>query len=307
MTRRSSQIHLVSVCACVAACGPTSTSTGGSSGGGDSSSTATGSLSAENTGAPFDCPGARWHEGNLSIDDSTDLEALRDVGGVTGWLEVWETSTLVDLEFLSCLQEVGAQEASASVTIGRNSALRSLHGLEQLATIGLEGADSARGGRIHIKDNPVLEQAEQLSSLQELGWLTLWKNPLLAQVEFPALRRVGLLDLGGLGGRFNTCAVPGASTDEMGLESVGHYPVLEFVEDLSIRHQTGIDSLAPFIEAAERGVTFEHAEFYENPALSDAEIEAFAAATGIEPLVCKNEPSDPEVCWQQGGPACGGD
>jgi hypothetical protein len=309
MTRRSSsEILAWSLAALVvAACGPrTRPGEDGGEGTGDNDTAAgTESLSAEDTGTPFECPGARWYEGSLTVDDSTDVDSLRDIGGVTGWLAIADTTSLVDLEFLSCLEEVGAQQVSLSMSITNNTALQSLHGLERLRTVGSYGEGLAADGTIYITDNPVLASVAELAALEEIGRFAVWGDPSLGEVELPAIRRIGMLDLGGsLGALGLTCLEP-ERPSTMSLTSVGHYPLLESVDDLSIYNQPDLASLAPVTEAAQEGVVFGSAEFVENHSLPDSEIEAFAAAAAIEPVVCKYEPTDPDVCWQS-GPQCGG-
>ena len=268
---------LVLIAALGLACGPgtrTQDHTGGGSGG-STGGASTGSISMSDTGVPFACPGARWHDGNLQIGEATDIDALRDVGGVTGWLAVSGTN-FADLEFLSCLELVGG-----NLSIRNNSQLRDLRGLEQVRALD-EG--------LFIAGNDALEKLGALESLETIGHITLMSNPRLVDIGLPALRSTRRLTIGSCDDFDDDGHGNNAS-----LAHIGDFPALESLRDISISGQTSVVSLSPLVALAERGVEIGGAEFRANPLLSAAEIDAFAAAAGITPeVVCENLDDDEE-------------
>lgn len=287
---RSSLLAVVFV-----ACSPAPADDGGGGGGGSGTSvtmTITSSTaehvdssdSSDGTSASVDfaCPGARWHEGNLRVDDATDLDALRDVGGVAGWLSVSGTSTITDLEFLSCLEVV-----QGGVSIYDNQGLEDVHGLERLRSIaGL--SDGITPNQLSFANNPMLSRIGSLDALETLDVLVVGSNESLIELEMPALRQVGAILLGGY------CRAGGPTPDQP-LDTVGSYPVLEQVETFVVYGQHELVSLDSMIELADRGVVFGEVDFQYNWNLPQSEIEAFAMAAAIIPEACSNR-DDMEDC-----------
>lgn len=233
------------------------------------------------TGPEFACPDARWHEGDLNIDDATDLEALRDVGGVTGSLYISETGALVDLEFLSCLEVV-----EGTVSMWDNASLSALRGLERLRVINGNTEGIGKLSDLAFVRNPMLARIDSLDSLEAVGILVVESNESLTEIEMPALRQVETMLLGG----YCHEIVPNQP-----LASVGSYPVLESVGTFVLLGQYEISSLDSLIELAERGVVFGEASFEHNYNLPQTEIDAFAAASGLAPETCQNQ-DDTEEC-----------
>lgn len=237
------------------------------------------------TGTPFACQGARWHEGDLEIDDTTDLDALRDVGGVTGSLLIAETSSIVDLEFLSCLEIV-----EGDVFIYGNLGLVELRGLERLRVI--EGVDWGPGfpalSALAIVENPALVRIDAFESLETIEGLRIGANETLTEIEMPALVQAETLLLG----EWGYCEV---GPPYQPLTSVGSYPALEYVGSLELFQQYMITSSESLFDLVDRGVTFGGASFRYNYALPQSEIDAFAAAASIVPEICPNE-DDPGAC-----------
>lgn len=277
---------------CVAAgvgvgCGPSVRSEDADFGGSGGATGSTGSIGVSDTGAPFECPGARVFDGDLSIDDATDLDALRDVGAVTGWLSVANTTNVRDLSFLSCLEEVGID-----VSIFRNDGLVSLDGLERLRVIGLPGNDrfvNELGPGLGLLDNPNLEDISAAASLQELNYVVAYGNPRLSEIGLPSVTQLLSLSLG-------RCPRHADSIDPAEATSVGDFAALESLERLNIEGLGGLTSLGSLHEMAARGVAFQEALFNKNPNLPESEIEAFAAAAGIDPVVCDGADVAHESC-----------
>lgn len=270
---------LLALGAIMSGCGPGSRSVA-DEGDGSGGSTEASVIAAPDVGTAFHCPDARWHEGSLVIDDSVDVDSLRDIGGVTSNLEVRRTSTLTDLEFLSCLEVV-----EGGVVIADNVALANLRGLERLERIGApheNGLDS--DGSLSIIRNQALVHLLELESLDRVGTVWVAGNPRLISIELPAVVRIRLLELG-------WCGHP-ASNDS--LSEVGDYPLLEHLRELRVSRQ-GFTSLASLVALAERGVEIEEASFERNPLLPAAEVEAFASAAGITVEGCENE-DDEKTC-----------
>ncbi len=267
------------------ACNPASPGNGTEGNGNDATSTmdeASSTVTEQDdstgtTGVEFACPGARWHEGKLRIDDTTDVESLRDVGGVTGSLSIGATSKIVDLEFLSCLEIV-----EGTVWIHDNENLGDLHGLERLRVIGgaQEGALPPLW-HLGLQRNPARLRIDSLDSLETLGILVIESNESLMEIEMSALREVETLLLGGY-------CVPGGPRVGQLFTSVGDYPVLERVQSFVLYGQYQFTSTASLVELAERGVAFEEAYFEGNTSLPLSEIDAFAAAASLVPYTCSN-------------------
>jgi hypothetical protein len=256
-------------------------------------SASVGTAEAESTGVPmpdgghpFECSGARWYEGNATIMSATDIEAMRDVGGITGSLWIEYSTDLANLDALSCLEVVGE-----GVHVFETSGLTELRGLERLRSVGeLAAADAPTApglAKVQLLNNQDLERVVALESLETIAGLVFAGNPALVEIELPSLRTVGDLTYG-LG------CFPDALEDTS-LGGVGRFPVLETVETLRVEGQLGFTSLASLVELAERGVVFENAGISRNPNLDMIEVEAFAAAAGIDPVTCSNK-DEPEEC-----------
>lgn len=268
------------------ACGPRpGSSDGAGDGTGDAGSTDTGRLTASDTGSPFACAGASWLDEPLIVDDSTDLELLRDVGGIRGHLEITGTTALADLEFFSCLEIV-----VGNVAIVDNAMLTSLQGLEGLRVIGGVAlnddepppTDLESKGGIAISNNPMLAGLDALASIEQTR-LHVSGNPSLRQIDLPNARTLGQLTLG-------DC--PGDGTldgDNPGLERFGSFDNLSEVGRLHVFNQSGLASLDSLHALVERGVSFEETLFVGNPQLDSAQIEDFAAAAGVVAESCENK------------------
>jgi hypothetical protein len=251
----------------------------------DSTSSAeqpTDSSESSSGGVEFGCPGARWHEGDLLVNDASNLEELRDIGGVRGSLSVRATTSLVDLEFLSCLEIV-----EGTVTIRDNNSLMDLHGLEQLQAI--NGDSFGKIWDLGIINNDALPRIDSLDSLEDVELLVIGENGSLVEIDMAAVRQVGLLLLGGY------CVIDEPPVANQPLAGVGNYPVLERVQSFALYGQYEMVSLESLIQLAERGVTFDEAHFLYNSNLPQSEIEAFAAVASISPEACSNM-DDLEPC-----------
>jgi hypothetical protein len=258
------------------------TTTAGSADSASNTNQQTDSSDNTSTGAEFGCPGARWYEGDLLVNDATDLEELRDIGGVTGSLAVRGTTSLIDLEFLSCLEIVGG-----TVTIRDNDNLMDLHGLEQLRAI--NGDSFGKIWDLGIVSNAALSRIDSLDSLEDIEIMVVGENGSLVEIEMSAARQIGMLLLGGY------CVVDEPPVPSQPLAGVGSYPVLERVQSFVLYGQHEMASLESLIELAERGVVFDEAHFLYNYNLPQGEIEAFAAAASIMPEACSNM-DDLEQC-----------
>lgn len=236
------------------------------------------------TGVDFACPEAVWHEGNLVIDDTTDLDAIRSIGGVTGSLRLADTNSIADLEFLSCLEVV-----DGTVTVRDNNALVDLHGLERLRAVnGNTGDLGTKLWDLGFVGNPMLPRIGSLDALEELGILVVESNESLTEIEMTALRQVQTILLGGW------CQA-GGPTPGQPLSTVGTYPALEHVGVFVVYGQYELASLGSMIELADRGVTFGEVVFEYNYSLPQSEIDAFAMAASTMPEACSNK-DDMEEC-----------
>jgi hypothetical protein len=263
-----------------------SSSEGGSGTSAGTASSTDGSLdSGEDTtaGTVFACEGARWYEGTLLIDATTDLDSVRDVGGVTGALDVYGVATM-DLEFLSCLEVVEGR-----IAILRNDFLTDLRGLERLRVVNgtPEEGPGPPPGNLSIIENPALIRIDALESLETIESIWIDSNSALTEIEMPALVEVGRLKFG------DSCELGSPQW----VSGVGTYPSLEHIGFLELQAQYGFSSLTSLMDLVDAGVTFGGASFRFNSFLPESEIDVFGAAASIVPESCSNAGST-EICRQ---------
>ena len=272
----------VQLAACGPAAGPAQGGTASGTGGG--AETGSSGLSASETsadGTTEEDPCVEVIEGDYRVNFD-GLDALRHVRKVTGRLS-FISNEAEDLSALACLEEVGG------LFIASNAKLRSLEGLDRLTSV--SGVLLAPSGLISIVANPALETLAGLESLREVGQVFVHENPVLTSVNLDHVERIGDLSLGGCVMDSSTSFTDG---DNPSLTSIEGFASLQSVGVLSINGQSSLTSIAGLQALAERGVSFDVAEFRFNPSLDVAEIDAFIAASGASPHVCV--PGDEETC-----------
>ncbi|WP_394836697.1 chitobiase/beta-hexosaminidase C-terminal domain-containing protein [Pendulispora rubella] len=122
--------------------------------------------------------------GNFDVTNRTELEALSRCTEITGNLDI-KTEDVSDLAPLSHLALV-----RGTMYVGRNTNLRSLHGLEALTEV---------DGTFWITDNRALESLDGLSALQTVGRVFIVSADSVLEWNAPAtLTTVGALRIHGL-------------------------------------------------------------------------------------------------------------
>ncbi len=131
-----------------------------------------------------------WN-GNHTINDLTDLEALSGYTSVTGDLTISDT-TLTSLDGLECLTHVGG-----FLYIEENDSLTSLAGLEKLEYVGdrlaiwendsltgLAGLEKLKhvGIYLYIEENDFLTSLAGLERLKYVGFLRIFDNDSLTSL-----------------------------------------------------------------------------------------------------------------------------
>jgi hypothetical protein len=249
---------------------------------------------ASDSSAPSHCVDVI--EGDLEIDDRTDLDELRTVRLVTGTVRIGQTQTLEDLNFLECLEEVGA-----NLLIGANEGLRTLHGAARLEQVGYGDLSSGHG--LFISNNPNLVSLAGLDSLRFPRIVSIYDNPSLAELSLPTVESVWSLRIGGC--RQDAEDVPALGEgNNASLVEINGFQSLENVSFLEISGQASLTSIAHLGALAQAGTDFNDITIQYNPDLPVEEIEAFFTAAGktiSDERVCGNLGGAPEcTCWTVG-------
>jgi hypothetical protein len=182
------------------------------------------------TGWP-ECP--EVHEGDLMINDDTDLDALALVGHVTGSVRVIDYSG-ADLQFLACLHAVDGE-----MWISQAPNLQNLTGLDSLQHL----------GALVLRENPALASVAGLGEVHTLGSLTIRGNASLASIDLPQVKEVIDLHIGG-------CTFIFDEEDQLDnplLADLDGLTGLESLHSLHVGSQSAIVSLARVREIATAG------------------------------------------------------
>ena len=128
------------------------------------------------TGVRIDAEPLIW-EGDYTIGDADDLEAISGYSLITGTLSI-STNALKDLKGLECLTEI-----QGGLYLSRNYSLASLEGLTNLETI---------GGNLMIDNNDGLTNLDGLKNLTLInGSLYMIYNDALMRIKMDSLSDVG--------------------------------------------------------------------------------------------------------------------
>lgn len=129
-------------------------------------------------------PGECWRviDGSLVVDDTTDLEALRNIREIRGDLAIdLDSSTQSDLSFLGCLESV----EYLSLRVGGNF----------VSTAG--AVRLARATTIHIAPGSIGPRAlEGFEHISELISLEVDDSSALERIELPGLERLSWIRIG---------------------------------------------------------------------------------------------------------------
>lgn len=245
--------------AAISACGPGTTpgdSASGTTGSGDDVG---GSYHSEASTSVEEC--SVVYEGLLTIDQSTDVVGLEQVGVVNGGLVVKGTSW-PDLSFLGCVREV-----HGSVSIVDNTEIVSLAGLDRLETIAVAGEPASL-----FVWNPKLESLGGLGPIKALDRLVLGDNPVLEDLALRELESVEWLEVGGCVD--DVQSIDGSLMEINGLSS------LRSLNGVFIGGQRDLVSLGRLHEIPVSGWHgLGIVALHNNPSLPYAEIDALAQVT----------------------------
>lgn len=165
--------------------------------------TGSGDDAGDDGSASFDCEGVdQVHAGHIVIESEADIAQLDGIRVVQGELQVDKT-TLTDLDFLGCVEEVGNR-----LTIFGNTELTNVDGLWSLRRVGgafilsentaLPEFDAAReltevADSVIIQDNSAMTGISGLTSLATIGGaINIRSNDVLEHIDgLRGLRTVG--------------------------------------------------------------------------------------------------------------------
>ena len=205
------------------------------------------------------------YEGDLSINDETDLSALAQTGQVTGYVIVASTD-FVDLTFLSCLREVGGL-----LRVRSNDSLESLTGLERLEIV----------EEIWITGNDKLVDISALGSVKTVEELNIWGNLELSELGFDGLETAWRIQLG-------ECGDDPSETPRdyvPALTEINGFANLTSVTTFRVAGQTELVSLGRLHEIGAAGGV-EYVGIYNNHKLPYAEVEQLEQQSGVDVGAC---------------------
>ncbi len=258
--------------------------------GSTTSGTSTSGSSGESTTAETD-PCDATHEGDLRIDETTDLTTLEHVRTVNGDLRISGVET-VDLSFLACLDEV-----TGDVGISQNSTLETLNGIQRLTAIRPGDMAGEGTGTLRIVSNPKLRTLGGLDGLVSVQGILISDNAALGSIGLAGLERVenGIV-LGGCSSSGTGVPAVGTGGNPM-LPAIDGLDSLQFTAGLFIYGQAHLASLSRLRELAESGTDFgNRLEVGVNPELPSTEIDSFVAAAGIATVIACQNKDDAELC-----------
>jgi hypothetical protein len=291
--RRERSALLVAVALAVAAaCGP-DTAGGGGTAEGTTSATTEGTSAGSGTDASTGdlCSGV--HEGELRIDETTDLATVAGITMVNGDLSITGVAS-TDLGFLACLEEV-----NGDMDIWENPSLETLGGATRLVAIRSGFAVGGGNGSLRILSNPMLTTLAGLDNLEGIdSGMLLSGNASLASIGLERLERIELgWTIGGCESASSREPALGTGNNAM-LTAFDGLDSLRYVGGLSIHGQEHLTSLSRLRELAEGGTEFGSLlEVGVNPELPESEITAFVSAAGIATVeACQNK-DDTELCY----------
>jgi len=232
---------------------------GGTGGGGEtsrettSSGFATGSGEESSTTEVAEC--SEVFEGVAELSGVTDTSAFENVQRIEGSLRIrgWAGDSLEGL--FPCLEEV----TSGSLLVADTANLASLRGLEALRVV---------EGGVAFYRNAKLTSLEGLEGLEETGSMTVASNPVLADIDLPALRQLGHLDLG-------LCAFDSktAQSGTNGLVSLGGFLSLESLGGVGVSGQADLVALPLLYRLVEKDAALGTLSIQHNPSLPVEEVD----------------------------------
>jgi hypothetical protein len=229
---------------------------------------------ASSTDAPEPC--SRVHEGDLKVDDDTDLASLGDLGRVTGALTIsMQKREQRELSFLGCLHTL-----DSLLFINDNGLLESTEGLENLKSI----------KSLWITGNPNLRVVTGFDQIRELERFRFRSNPAVEEIQLDSIETANWIEIG-------YCQGSGGFGQNLDLVDLSGFSGLTTVYGLSIDGNEALISADLLDALAANGAPapLGEAHFRFNPLLSEATILARLDALDVQYReVCGNAGGDPD-------------
>ncbi|MGH1346907.1 MAG: hypothetical protein ACRBN8_35390 [Nannocystales bacterium] len=189
------------------------------------------------------------------VNGATDTSVFENVQRIEGSLRIrgWGGDSLEGL--FPCLEEI----SSGSLLVADTSALATLRGLEALRVV---------EGGVAFYRNAKLTSLEGLEGLEETASMTAASNPVLVDIDLPALRQLAKLDIGLCAFDSNT-ALSGTN----GLVSLGGFLSLESLGGVGVSGQTELVALPLLYRLVEDGAVLGTLNVQHNPGLPVEEAE----------------------------------
>ena len=280
----TSGVISVALLVALAACGPGAVSEQSNSSGGASGGVGEASVSSEDAGGSLsgDMSCSEEYDGDLLVDATTNLDAVRSVRRISGSLTLTSLPGH-DLAFLNCLEEV-----EGALFILDNESLETLEGMGSLMTV----------DAIFLENNRRLRSLSGLTALtQATRGIKVMNNSELSDFSMPSLQVIGGDGLI-LGGCISLSSEEAESVgDNNSLESINGLDSLVSVNGLLIAGQENLRSLEHLEGLARQGTDFGgYLSVRVTPRLALAEIQSFAEASGATVVqTCQNK-DNPEIC-----------
>lgn len=264
--------------------GSTSITTGGGSTTPEpltASSTATSASDSTDSSTGPSGPCEEVHEGDLQVDENTDLSALATIGRVTGtvYIHMFDRDQK-DLSFLSCLHTI-----DNALVIRDNNHLDTTAGITNLQSVNW----------ITVYDNPKLRTISGFEQLAGLLALKIYYNPSLEEVVFESLTSVHTMTIGYCDQGGGTAKQP-SLVDLTGFTALASVGALYIDGNEALMTTDILDALAANGSPEPLGV----ATVRFNPTLPEAAVHAQLDVLGLSPRdreVCGNAEGDPEcIC-----------
>lgn len=260
----------------LSACADSTTDASGT-GSGTASSDATSELatSSSSSGTTTEMEGCWRHiEGDLLVEDESDLDELRNVVSVTGELQIGlQKNFQDDLSFFECLESVDTLFITGNV--------RSTAGMVRLSTL--------RNLVVYLPSS--LEVIEGLDGVTEMGVILLPLYHGVERIDFPSLRRLDKLLIG-------LCLEGQVTTPPGPLTSLAGFDSLEYIEELDVKGNPSLTDAA-ILDAliANHAPPLVDVAFLDNASLSTAEVVKKLDILGVEnSSFCGNLGEKPCMC-----------
>jgi hypothetical protein len=228
------------------------------------------------TGDPSPC--ADVHDGDLLVDDTTDLATLVTIREVTGSVTISRSDPpLADLSALGCLERIGG-----NLIVDETPVLADLTGLGRLSYL---------GKILTVQRNADMTSLAGLDSLRYVPYIHVNSGPSLERLGLRALQAVETITIGSCN---NDASSPGSLPSLAEIDAMDEMLSLGRLEVFGPTALTSLDGLR---ELAGRRVHVGSLKFWMNPDLPIAEIEDVAGVLGVSVDACANLGQPVEDCF----------